>query len=118
MKATTQVGVGTTEIHDAALNDALNMSPAGQLKQRVGITLACENLPNLDRSSKTDAMCVLFDVSGRHQKRIGETEIIADSLNPEFVKEFNVDYYFEQQQKFRIEVYDIDDANNLTNLKA
>ena len=93
------VGVGTNEIYDEALNYALNASPAASLKQRVGITLACMNLPNLDVGSKTDAMCVIWDISADNgrPKRVGETEIIADSLNPEFVKEINVDYFFEQQ---------------------
>ena len=31
--------------------------------------------------------------------------------------EIVVDYYFEQQQNFRIDVYDVDDANNLLNLQ-
>lgn len=44
------------------------------------------------------------------------TEMIADNLNPHFVKEILVDYMFEQQQTFRIDIYDADDASNLQNL--
>jgi hypothetical protein len=46
------------------------------------------------------------------------TEMIADSLNPEFVTEILTDYKFEAQQNFLIEIYDADDATNLANLRA
>lgn len=39
--------------------------------------------------------------------------MIADSLNPEFVTEIPIDYYFELQQNITAEVYDVDDANSL-----
>ena len=32
-----------------------------------------------------------------------------DNLNPKFVTSFTVDYYFEERQKFKVEVYDMDD---------
>ena len=37
------------------------------------------------------------------------TEIIHDNLNPEFIKKIFVDYHFEEQEKFKVEVYDSDD---------
>ena len=37
-------------------------------------------------------------------------------MNPEFVKEIKVDYYFEMQQVFRVEVYDVDDLTQVQNL--
>lgn len=46
------------------------------------------------------------------------TEMVADSLNPQFVKEIMVDYMFEEQQTFRIDIYDCDDASNMQNLRA
>ena len=48
---------------------------------------------------------------------VGRTEIIWDNLNPEFVKKFIVDYYFEEVQPIKFEVYDIDDEHtrNLSN---
>ena len=39
---------------------------------------------------------------------IGETETLENSLNPIFVRYFNIDYYFERNQKIKFEVYDID----------
>jgi hypothetical protein len=42
--------------------------------------------------------------------------VIVDTLNPDFVKEIKVDYYFEMQQIFRVDVYDVDDATQVQNL--
>lgn len=95
----------------------LSLNPANSLKQRIGLSFKGLNLPNTDGSSKTDPFCVIWDVSGRQQKKLGNTEVIADSLNPEFVKEVDVDYFFEQQQSLRVDVYDADDATNLYDLK-
>jgi Ca2+-dependent lipid-binding protein len=40
---------------------------------------------------------------------VGKTEIIKDSLNPKFIKNFQIEYRFEERQKFMIKVYDVDD---------
>jgi len=42
-------------------------------------------------------------------QQIGKTEIIHDNLNPEFVTKILVDFHFEQQEVFKVEVYDSDD---------
>ena len=34
----------------------------------------------------------------------GRTEMIKDNLNPEFVKKFQINYYFEESQKLKFEV--------------
>jgi hypothetical protein len=44
--------------------------------------------------------------------KIGQTEIIKDNLNPEFVTEICTNFFFEMQQKMIAEVYDADDANH------
>ena len=111
------VGTRTNYIDDSTLDLALGQSPGASLKQRVGLTFSCQNLPNLDRYSKTDAFCVLYNISTSMAKECGRTEMVADNLNPEFVTEINVDYMFEQQQRFRIDVYDVDNANQIQNLK-
>ena len=36
-----------------------------------------------------------------------------DTLNPEFVQTIEVEYFFEEQQLFRLDIYDCDDANQL-----
>lgn len=38
--------------------------------------------------------------------QVGRTEVVRSSLNPVFSKVFTVDYYFEEVQRLRFEVYD------------
>jgi len=37
---------------------------------------------------------------------------LKDTLNPDWEKEILIDYYFEETQKFRIEIYDKDDSSS------
>ena len=41
------------------------------------------------------------------------TEVIMDNLNPTWIKSFDVQYHFEQRENYKVEIYDIDDFNNL-----
>eukprot|EP00351_Strombidinopsis_sp_SopsisLIS2011_P002211 CAMPEP_0116880402 /NCGR_PEP_ID=MMETSP0463-20121206/12327_1 /TAXON_ID=181622 /ORGANISM="Strombidinopsis sp, Strain SopsisLIS2011" /LENGTH=76 /DNA_ID=CAMNT_0004530937 /DNA_START=300 /DNA_END=530 /DNA_ORIENTATION=- len=36
-----------------------------------------------------------------------------DSLEPKWVKSFDVQYHFEKRETYKVDVYDIDDFNNL-----
>ena len=45
---------------------------------------------------------------GTTWEEVGRTEIIEDSLNPEFVTPIELVYYFEENQKFKIVAYDAD----------
>ena len=42
--------------------------------------------------------------------------MLGDSLDPEWVKTIEVEYYFEAVQNFRVEVWDADDPTRLTDL--
>ena len=48
--------------------------------------------------------------------KVGQTEVVADNLNPQFLTTVNMDYFFEQQQNLRLDIYDADDATALQNL--
>ena len=50
--------------------------------------------------------------------KIGMTEVIMDNLNPEWVKQIDVQYNFEVREIYKVEVYDIDDFNNLNNFSS
>ena len=78
---------------------------------KVELSVKCEDLKNMDFFSKSDPIVVMYLKRGGHNAKyqeIGRTEIIWDNLNPEFTKKFVVDYYFEEVQPIKFEVYDID----------
>ena len=71
----------------------------------------------MDTKSKTDSFVVLYNLNHMGIKeKLGQTEMIQDNLNPEFVTEMLIDYKFEEQQNMVAEVWDCDDATNLNNL--
>jgi len=84
---------------------------------KVELSISCANLKDMDFFSKSDPMVVMFvkhSQSGRW-KEYDRTECIDDNLNPEFVKKFIINYYFEEVQHIKFEVYDLD--SNSRNLK-
>lgn len=96
----------------------MTMDMNAGLKQKIILNFSCKDLPNLDKGSKSDTFCVLYQLKGKQQtkQRLGSTECIQDTLNPEFVEIIEVDFFFEETQKFVLEVYDADDATQIQNL--
>ncbi|RDD40595.1 Copine-8 [Trichoplax sp. H2] len=78
----------------------------------VSINVACRNLMDKDVFSKSDPMAVLYvqDINQQYRE-LGRTESIKDSLNPSFVKSFVMPYLFEECQRLRFEIYDVDSAS-------
>lgn len=75
----------------------------------VELSVSCRKLIDADVFSKSDPMVVLFtEDQSRTWREFGRTEIIWNNLNPDFVKKFVMHYYFEQSQKLKFEVYDVD----------
>lgn len=97
----------------AAVNQSIN-SQAGGLTNVISLSFACTDLPNLDTFTRTDGMVVLYQKTGNMWHRIGMTEVIMDNLDPSWVKSFDVQYHFERRDNYKVEVYDIDDFDNLT----
>ena len=82
----------------------------GQSKLSIGFK--CSDLPNIDTTSQSDPFIVFYKKTNDHNwSKIGHTEIIYDNLSPEFVTKVQVDYMFEGQELYKVEVYDSDDAN-------
>ncbi|XP_070574909.1 copine-8-like isoform X2 [Ptychodera flava] len=77
---------------------------------RVEITVSARNLLDMDTFSKSDPMCVMYTQSAGTKQFIeyGRTEVIWNTLNPDFVKKFTIDYFFEERQELKFELYDID----------
>jgi hypothetical protein len=98
----------------AAVNQSINANVSG-LVQTITLSFACENLPNLDTFTRTDGIAVLYRQQGNQWHRIGVTECIMDNLSPAWVKSFDVQYHFEQREQFKVDVYDVDDENNIMN---
>ncbi|TWW61632.1 Copine-5, partial [Takifugu flavidus] len=40
--------------------------------------------------------------------QFGRTEVIDNTLNPDFVRKYILDYFFEEKQNLRFDLYDVD----------
>lgn len=77
--------------------------------QKVELKISCRNLLDMDFFSKSDPFVVVYNKpQSGNWREIGRTETIMDNLNPDFVKSFILDYFFEEQQLLKFDVYDLD----------
>uniref|UniRef100_A0A3B1KLT2 Copine family member 9 n=1 Tax=Astyanax mexicanus TaxID=7994 RepID=A0A3B1KLT2_ASTMX len=60
----------------------------------------CQNVTRLKQFSKQSGQKVLY--------RFGRTEVIENTLNPDFVRKFVLDFFFEEKQNLRFDVYNVD----------
>jgi len=67
----------------------------------------------MDVMSQTDSYGVMRirNSTGAPWSEIGQTEIVADSANPEFAKSFPIEYFFEQKQYVQVEIRDADNSD-------
>lgn len=84
--------------------------PAGAPTSKIELTISCLNLRDKDYFSKSDPMAVLYvkESGSSTYKEFGRTEVVKDTLNPRFTKKFVLNYRFEEYQKLKFEVYDVD----------
>uniref|UniRef100_A0A674K1X2 C2 domain-containing protein n=1 Tax=Terrapene triunguis TaxID=2587831 RepID=A0A674K1X2_9SAUR len=55
-------------------------------------------------------VCVLYTqgIETKQWREFGRTEVIDNTLNPDFVRKFILDYFFEEKQSLRFDLYDVD----------
>ena len=104
-------GFGGGSDIDAAVLAATNFG-AGGLAQKLELSFKCRDLINMDTFSKSDPFVVFFIQKGNMWQKLGQTEIIHDNLNPEFVQKVATEFHFEQNDKYKAQVFDSDDDNS------
>jgi len=79
------------------------------LKEKVELFISCKDLVQKDFNSQSDPFVVLSIRDRRGSfNEIGRTETIQDDPYPKFATQFKLDYYFEEEQVLRFDVYDED----------
>uniref|UniRef100_A0A1D5RAK3 Copine 7 n=1 Tax=Macaca mulatta TaxID=9544 RepID=A0A1D5RAK3_MACMU len=84
-------------------------APAGlpaPCASKVELRLSCRHLLDRDPLTKSDPSVALLQQAQGQWVQVGRTEVVRSSLHPVFSKVFTVDYYFEEVQRLRFEVYD------------
>uniref|UniRef100_A0A673W4L6 Copine 4 n=1 Tax=Salmo trutta TaxID=8032 RepID=A0A673W4L6_SALTR len=79
---------------------------------KVELRVTCKGISDRDALSKPDP-CVLIKMKSHGQwLEVDRTEVIRSSISPTFSKVFTVDFYFEEVQRLRYELYDISSNHN------
>ena len=80
----------------------------------VKLYISGRNLKNMDIFSKSDPLCVIFEKAQDSDEwfEIGRTEFIKDTLNPDFEKAIDIDFFFEKSQLLRFEFIDDDGGDS------
>ncbi|XP_026024878.1 copine-9-like isoform X2 [Astatotilapia calliptera] len=87
---------------------------------KIEITASCRNLLDMDTFSKSDPVVVLYvqGLGTKEWREFGRTEVIDNTLNPDFVRKFVLDFFFEEKQNLRFDVYNVDTrSSNLSKHK-
>nr|XP_006631151.2 PREDICTED: copine-9 [Lepisosteus oculatus] len=81
---------------------------------KIEITVSCRNLLDMDTFSKSDPVVVLYvqGIGTKEWREFGRTEVIDNTLNPDFVRKFVLDFFFEEKQNLRFDVYNVDSRSS------
>uniref|UniRef100_UPI00358E73B8 copine-9 isoform X1 n=1 Tax=Myxine glutinosa TaxID=7769 RepID=UPI00358E73B8 len=103
---------------DESLDGSETLLPlSGVPATKVEITVSCRNLLDMDTFSKSDPICAMYlqDTHTHEWTEYGRTEVIDNTLNPDFVRKFVTDYLFEERQALRFDLFDVDShSSNLS----
>uniref|UniRef100_A0A3P9CMM3 Copine 4 n=1 Tax=Maylandia zebra TaxID=106582 RepID=A0A3P9CMM3_9CICH len=79
---------------------------------KVELRLTCKGISDRDALSKPDPCIVLNMQSHGQWMEVDRTEVIRSCVNPTYSKVFTLDFYFEEVQRLRFELYDINSSHN------
>lgn len=81
-------------------------------KIKVQLFVSSTNLANLDDLDNSDPFCVVSRKLNLEEEWqvIGKTETMNNNLNPMWVNNFTIDYYFHKKIYLKFEVFDDDDG--------
>nr|XP_057908986.1 copine-4 isoform X1 [Doryrhamphus excisus] len=74
---------------------------------KVELRLTCKAISDRDALSKPDPCIVLKMQSHGQWMEVDRTEVMRSCVNPSYSKVFTLDFYFEEVQRLRFELYDI-----------
>uniref|UniRef100_A0A3P8UF47 Copine-4 n=1 Tax=Cynoglossus semilaevis TaxID=244447 RepID=A0A3P8UF47_CYNSE len=77
---------------------------------KVELRVTCRGLGDRDALSKPDPCIVLNMQSHGGWMEVDRTEIMRSCVNPTYSKVFTLDFYFEEVQRLRFELYDVNSS--------
>lgn len=72
------------------------VTAADTFSMKVNLFISGRKLRDLDTFSKSDPQCLLFEKKNNNWVKVGSTEQIKNSLNPDFRTSLTMPYFFEK----------------------
>ncbi|GMF11320.1 unnamed protein product [Phytophthora lilii] len=93
----------------ALMPDGMTPTPSSVVELR----FRCRGLKKSDFLSQSDPFIIVYmqEAQKRGWREIGRTETIQNTPDPTFAKSFQVDFFFEEVQRLRVEVFDRDSSS-------
>ncbi|XP_061526657.1 copine-7 isoform X3 [Phyllopteryx taeniolatus] len=96
-----------------ATSPATSLGGPATCVSKVELRVSCKALLDRDTLNKSDPCVILMVQTNGQWTELDRTEVIKSNLHPVFAKVFSLDYYFEEVQKLRFEVYDIHGTHSI-----
>ncbi|KAM8876155.1 copine-7 [Synchiropus splendidus] len=96
-----------------ATSPATSVGGPATCVSKVELRVSCKALLDRDTLNKSDPCVVIMTQTNGQWTELDRTEVIKCNLHPVFAKVFSLDYYFEEVQKLRFEVYDIHGTHSI-----
>lgn len=91
----------------------LQVRPATSPSSVIELRFKCKGLKKSDLLSESDPFLVVYiQEDARSWRELGRTETVVNTADPTFTKAFHIDFFFEEVQRLRIEVFDRDSTSN------
>ncbi|CAD5220261.1 unnamed protein product [Bursaphelenchus xylophilus] len=92
----------------SAMADEMDME---RRSAQVMLTISAHDLKDVDPDGGNDPYCVVSVSDAamarqRHWEEIGRTEMLTNTLDPEWATKILLTYYFEEQQRLQFEIFD------------
>ena len=88
------------------------VDPNASLQMQVNLFVSGRKLKDLDTFSKSDPRCILYEKRNNNWVKVGQTEQIMNTLNPDFQTAFTLPYFFEKIQNYKFAMIDGDGGAN------
>ncbi|KAK4850063.1 hypothetical protein QYF36_003568 [Acer negundo] len=109
MEAHNNYSAGGGDAHDDAVDFFFRSRGLQALFTRIELSLSASKLRDLDITSKSDPMAVVYAKKREGTlEEIGRTEVITNNLNPAWIVKVSIAYQFEIVQPLVFHVYDVD----------
>ncbi|XP_070585228.1 copine-6 isoform X2 [Erythrolamprus reginae] len=92
----------------SVMSEGADSQPVALGASRVELRVSCWSLPDREANIKPDPCLIIQLLSDGQWSEVGRSEVLHGSRNPVFAHVFALDYFFEEMQNLKFQVFDAD----------